>query len=144
MAALLDEAQALPVKPPTHPNPTAALVNSPDEALADQAVQATAATMKALSPVEIGETTPVPTEAIAATSVPWTLPPADTVTISQEFCETSWRPLLQVDRVIWPIIPSRLQTTAAAAIQQMADGLLSICASEGKVLGLASCARAKA
>ena len=55
----------------THPpKPTAALVNSPVEALADQAVQATAATMKAQSPVEIGETTPVPTEAIAATSVP--------------------------------------------------------------------------
>ena len=53
---------------------------------------------------------------------------------------TPWRPLLQVDRVVWPSIHNRLQTTAPAAIQQMTDGLLSICASGSKVLGLASCA----
>jgi Mrp family chromosome partitioning ATPase len=52
--------------------------------------------------------------------------------------EPAWRPLLQVDRVIWPTIHGRLQTTAA--IQEMADGLLSICASGSKVLGLTSCA----
>ena len=51
----------------------------------------------------------------------------------------SWRPMLQVDRVIWPSIHSRLQTTAAAAIAQMKEGLLSICASGSKVLGLTSC-----
>jgi Mrp family chromosome partitioning ATPase len=135
---MLDEAQAFLATTATEP--TAALVNTSVEALTGQAFQATTVTIESPLPLEISECTSVPTEAIAATSVPWTLPPADTVTISQEFCETSWRPLLQVDRVVWPSIPSRLQTTAAAAIQQMADGLLSICASEGKVLGLASCA----
>jgi Mrp family chromosome partitioning ATPase len=53
--------------------------------------------------------------------------------------ETAWRPLLQVDRVVWPNIHGRLQSTAA--VQEMADGLMSICASGSKVLGLASCAR---
>ena len=58
----------------------------------------------------------------------------------QERGETAWRPLLQVDRVVWPSIHNRLQTTAPAAIEQMTDGLLSLCASGSKVLGLASCA----
>jgi len=55
--------------------------------------------------------------------------------------ETPWRPLLQVDSLLWPSIHARLQGTVPAAIQQMTDGLLSICASGGRVLGLASCAR---
>jgi Mrp family chromosome partitioning ATPase len=96
--------------------------------------------MSTWCPAEIGETTPASTEAIAPIDAPLTLPPAHSVTISQEPGETPWRPLLQVDRVIWPNIHTRLQTTAAAAIQQMADGLLSLCASGSKVLGLAGCA----
>ena len=35
----------------------------------------------------------------------------------------AWSPLLQVDRVVWPAIHSRLQGTAQAAIAQMTDGL---------------------
>ena len=91
--------------------------------------------------VEIGETTTKPNDVIAATSraVGTRLPP-DAVTISQEPGKTPWRPLLQVDRVVWPSIHVRLQSTAPAAIQQMTEGLLSLCASGSKVLGLASCA----
>ena len=58
---------------------------------------------------------------------------------SQEPGETRWRPLLQVDRVVWPSIHVRLQSTAPAAIEQMTEGLLSLCASGAKALGLASC-----
>ena len=57
---------------------------------------------------------------------------------SQPPVDPGWSPLLQVDRVVWPNIHGRLQSTAA--IQQMTEGLLSICASGSKVLGLASCA----
>jgi Mrp family chromosome partitioning ATPase len=92
------------------------------------------------SPAGSGETARVSGEALAATAAPLTSAPAHSVTISQGPGETPWRPLLQVDRVVWPSIHARLQCMAASAIQQMADGLLSLCASGSKVLGLASCA----
>jgi Mrp family chromosome partitioning ATPase len=96
--------------------------------------------MEAPLAVETGETTPVATAATAATGLPAPSAPAHAVTISQVSEATAWRPLLQVDRVVWPTIHSRLQATAPAAIQQVVDGLLSLCASGSKVLGLASCA----
>jgi Mrp family chromosome partitioning ATPase len=164
IAALLDEAQAFQATTatelttaPVHPSiaamldegrvfqatavaePTTARLSPSIVALANHAYQATTATMRIPSPVEIGETMHVSTEAIAVTSAPLKSRPAHTVMISQQGRETRWRPLLQVDRVVWPSIHNRLQTTAAAAIQQMADGLLSICSSGCKVLGLASC-----
>jgi len=119
--------------PPTAAEPTAVPVSPSIAAWLDQAFQATV-TLEAPPPAEIGKTRSATTGSLS------TLPPAPTVTISQESDETSWRPQLQVDRVIWPSMFSRLQLTAPAAIQQMTDGLLSICASGRKVLGLASCA----
>ena len=83
---------------------------------------------------------PMPTAAIAATSPPLESLPAHTAKLSQEPGKTAWRPMLQVDRVVWPSIQVRLQNTAPTAIQQMTEGLLSLCASGAKVLGLASCA----
>ncbi|MEI8372553.1 MAG: cellulose synthase operon protein YhjQ/BcsQ [Planctomycetota bacterium] len=103
----------------------------------DQAFRATTVTPETPSSVEIAKTTSAPT---GATVAPLTSPPTRAVTISREPDETPWRPLLQVDRVVWPNIFSRLQTTAPAAIQQMTDSLLSICASGSNILGLASCA----
>ncbi len=118
--------------------------------LADQPFQTTASTANTPFPAEIGEDTSVPTAAVAATAAPSTYSArsavastpsvADTVATAQEPDETPWRPLLQVDRVVWPSIHDRLQTTAAAALEQMTEGLLSICTSGSKVLGLASCA----
>ena len=162
IAVLLDEAQEFQTTTVTEP--AVALVNRPIEASADQEFQATTATeptaefappivtltnhayqvttasLETPPLVEIGETTSVPSEAITATAAALTSPPAHAVTIAQEPDRTAWRPLLQVDRVIWPSIHPRLDTAAAAAIQQMSDGLSSICASGSKVLGLASCA----
>ena len=112
----------------------------------DKALQTTTVTVECPSPAEIGDIAALPTEVIAGTRSngcpggQLASPAVHTVTISQAPSETPWRPLLQVDRVVWPSIHSRLQTTAAAAVQQMADGLLSLCASGGKVLGLTSCA----
>jgi Mrp family chromosome partitioning ATPase len=107
--------------------------------LLDKAIHATTITAETPSPAEIGETTPVPIAAAVAASPPLETAPAPTVTTSGEAGETPWRPLLQVDRVVWPGIHARLQSTAPAAMQQMIEGLLSLCASGSKVLGLASC-----
>ncbi len=116
IAALLDTAfQATTVS-----EPTMAPVGPSIAALADQAFPATTVAMEIASPAEIGKSTPAET-------------------LSRD--ETAWRPLLQVDCVVWPSIHARLQSTAPAAIQQMSDGLLGICASGCKLLGLASCAR---
>jgi len=136
IAALLDHAiQATTV------TETATVPIGPSIAVsADQTFSATTVTSKTPSPVEVGKTTPAPTEAITATGAPLTSPPSQTGTNSQEPGDTAWRPLLQVDRVVWPSIQNELQTTASVAIGQMADSLLSICASGRKVLGLASCA----
>jgi Mrp family chromosome partitioning ATPase len=106
----------------------------------DAALHAATVAAQSPSPTEIGEATVIPTAPIAMTSP---LPPAlasQSVTTSPAPSEDSWRPLLQVDRVIWPSISDRLQTTAPAAIEQMIQGLLAVCASGSKVLGLASCA----
>ena len=58
-----------------------------------------------------------------------------------EPAKAAWRPLLQVDRVVWPGLCACLQSTAPGVLQQMTEGLLSLCDSGRKVLGLASCAR---
>jgi len=79
------------------------------------------------------------TTAVSSAPVPSQL--AHTAAISESSGPAPWRPLLQVDRVVWPSVHNRLQATAPAAIQQMADGLLSICAAGNKVVGLASCTR---
>jgi Mrp family chromosome partitioning ATPase len=139
IAALLDEAQAFQAT--TVSQPTMTQLGPSIAALADQAFQATTFTIATPLSAEIGETTPTPTNAVAAAIAPLTSPPPAAVTISHEPDEASWRPLLQVDRVVWPSIHGRLQTIAPAAIEQMADSLLAICASGNKVLGLASCAR---
>ena len=88
-----------------------------------------------------------PSEATAATATTGAAAvslAAPTVTVAEGPHETSWRPALQVDGVTWPSIQGRLQTAAAAAMEQMSDGLASLCASGSKVLGLASCAAARA
>ena len=108
--------------------------------LLDTTFQATTVTAKSPSTAEIGETMPMAAAMIAATGPLLESPSAHTVTISQESGEAPWRPLLQVDRVIWPSIHARLLGTAPAAIEQMTEGLLTLCASGSKVLGLASCA----
>jgi Mrp family chromosome partitioning ATPase len=124
-------------------------------ALAEQAFPVTTVTVRIPSaggngetiPVQspsspgISETMPAPAETIAAAAPTTMSASAHSVTISPQPDETPWRPLLQVDRVAWPSIHGKLQTTAAAAVQRMADSLLSICASGSKVLGLASCSR---
>jgi Mrp family chromosome partitioning ATPase len=82
-------------------------------------------------------------DVFAATSAALTAMPSmppETVTISAPSAEAGWQPLLQVDRVVWPSIHNRLQTSAPAAIEQLTAGLLSICKSGSKILGLASCA----
>jgi Mrp family chromosome partitioning ATPase len=89
---------------------------------------------------ELDNTTPVSPEASTASNAAATTPPAHTVTDAPTPGETPWRPLLQVDRVVWRGIHERLQTTAAAAIDQIADRLLSLGASGSKTLGMASCA----
>jgi len=138
IAALLDEAQAFQATTLTEP---AAVINSSAAALAAEVVQTTTAGKITQAEVPIEESTSVPTEAVAVTSMPLTSLPKHAVTVSHETGEARWRPLLQVDRVVWPSTAGRMQTTAVAAVQQMVDGLLSICASGNKVLGLASCVR---
>ncbi len=109
-------------------------------ALLGEAIQAKMVTVEMPSPAETGETRPLPTKAHATTDAPLITLPVRAASMSREPNDTSWRPLLQVDRVVWPSVHGRLQTTAPAAIEQMSDGLLSICASGSKVVGLAGCA----
>ncbi len=136
IGALLDEA----IQATTVNELAAAPVEFSIAASQDHTFQATTVTVETPPPAETGETTPTATAAIAATSPPSESPSVQTVMISQESGETRWRPLLQVDRVVWPSIHARLLSTAPAAVQQMAEGLLSLCASGSKVLGLTSCA----
>jgi Mrp family chromosome partitioning ATPase len=49
-----------------------------------------------------------------------------------------WRPMLQVDALAWPTITSRLQSGAAAPLDQLAAGLAEIVGSGRKLLGFAS------
>ena len=124
---------------------TTAPVGRSIAALLDQAIQATIET----EATAVGPTIAVSADqTFTATMVTEasTAPVEPPIAVSagqsnvQERGEPAWRPLLQVDRVVWPGIDNRLQTTAPAAIEQMADGLLSLCASGSKVLGLTSCA----
>ncbi len=133
-----------------HAEPAAALPAAAEQAtdpvgpsiaaLLDSAMQATSVTVQSSSPARTVDDPGMPARAISVATPLSTSPSTHTVTISQEPQETAWRPLLQVDRVVWPGIYHRLQTAAPTAIQQMTEGLLSICASGSKVLGLASCA----
>ena len=63
----------------------------------------------------------------------------NSVTAASEASPPAWRPMLQVDRVIWPSIHSRLQSAAPAAVDRMTDGVLAILADGCKTLGLAGC-----
>ncbi len=125
---------------------TAAPVGPSITALLDQAIHATRETEAIAVPVGPSITAPADLQLPATfdteptASARPTLANSAARTTAEESDKSEWRPLLQVDRVFWPSIDNRLQTTAAAAIGQMADGLLSLCASGSKVLGLASCA----
>ena len=119
---------------PTATEPTTVPLRPSIAALLDQAIQATTVTVDTPSQ-------PEPTAASVTSDPPLESPPAHTIAASQVPGETAWRPLLQVDRVVWPSIQARLLSTAPAAIQQMTEGLLSLCAAGSKVLGLASCAK---
>ena len=68
-------------------------------------------------------------------------PPARDVTSGSGAAAHSWRPLLQVDRVVWPSIHNRLQAAAPASVEQMTDSLQSIGDSGRRLIGLTSCAR---
>jgi Mrp family chromosome partitioning ATPase len=109
-------------------------------ALLDEAFQVKQVAIGSPSPTEIDNTTPASPEASTASDAAPTTPPAHTVTVAPAPGETAWRPLLQVDRVVWRGIHDRLQTTATAAIDQITDRLLSLCASGSNILGMASCA----
>ncbi len=135
--ALLDEVY----QTPTAAEPPTASVGPSVAALLDEAFQAKMVAVETPSPAKISETATLPTEAVAASGAPLTTPPADTGAISLQPNESPWRVLCQVDHVVWPSVQRRLLATAPAAIEQMTDGLLSICAAGSKVLGLASCAR---
>ena len=98
------------------------------------------AKLAAMSAYPSAAIAPAPAAAIAAANPPLKSPPLHTVAIVPETDETSWRPLLQVDRVVWPGIHLRLQSMATAAIEQITERLLSLSASGSKVVGLAGCA----
>ena len=67
-------------------------------------------------------------------------PPSQNVTTGSAAVANGWHPLLQVDRVVWPAIHNRLQSSAQASIEQMTDGLQAIGDSGRRIIGLASCA----
>jgi Mrp family chromosome partitioning ATPase len=100
---------------------------------------ATTVTVRSLPPADVAAAAPAAIDVIAATRAPLPDMPAQTVTISPPPAEPAWQPLLQVDRVVWPSIHDRLQSTAAVAIDQLSSSLLSICESGSKILGLGSC-----
>jgi Mrp family chromosome partitioning ATPase len=101
---------------------------------------ATTVTVRSLPPHQTSESPSAAIDVIAVTSEAPAAAPAQTVTIAPAPVEPEWQPLLQVDRVAWPSIHDRLLSTASAAIDQLAAGLLSICESGSKTLGLASSA----
>jgi Mrp family chromosome partitioning ATPase len=117
-AALLDE--AFQVKQIAIENPSTTEIDGTD-----------------IDKIEIDDTTPASPE---ASDVAATRPPAHTDTVAPTPGKTPWRPLLQVDRMVWRGIHDRLQATATAAIDQITDRLLSLRASGSNILGMASCA----
>lgn len=71
---------------------------------------------------------------------PATMPTSEEAMAAAPPGETLWRPRLQVDRVIWQGIHNWLQTVSAAAVDQITDHLMSLCASGNKTLGMAAAA----
>jgi Mrp family chromosome partitioning ATPase len=141
IAALLDEALQ-----PEFPQSSSADVDEPAPLVAVETESAAAVTetivveadMDNARAAAVDEIPLADTTTVAADIRPQSPPePADTP-YPATGVET-WRPLLQVDRVVWPSISSRLQTTAATAVEQMAKGLLAICRPGHNVLGLAGC-----
>jgi Mrp family chromosome partitioning ATPase len=114
--------------PPVVAEPASAPVGPSIAAMMDKALLPDFAAAKPFEPSAL-RTATAPPSAFATAAIE--------VAPAQE--EPAWRPLLQVDRVVWPAIHGRLQSTAAAAVDRLSEGLASICASGSKVLGMASC-----
>jgi len=55
--------------------------------------------------------------------------------------QPSFRPMLQVERFVWPDICSRLEETAAEALGRVADGVATAAAAGRKVVALCGCRR---
>jgi Mrp family chromosome partitioning ATPase len=124
LGALLDEAL----------QPALTQAAAPIEALA-----ATVKTITTTLPKSIASALPGAANA-SSTSVQPAPPPAQNVTTGSAAGAGAWRPLLQVDRLVWPSIFHRLETSAQPAVEQMADGLQTIADTGRRVIGLASCA----
>ena len=117
--------------------------------LLDDAIQSTVIATEPPITVQIDGAALPEAEATAAPSAttrveaeaPRVSPPAYSAATAVKTNSAAWRPLLQVDRLIWPGIHGRLQSVAPAAVEQMTEGLSSLCASGVKIIGLTSCAR---